>query len=213
LQVASLVCCAYCGILGYKFFGFPLNPKVKVDRRELTVYISSQIAHFHNFICSLDRRSSCNFRKISFFGLHLVHLFLSIRYINSVDAYSVECAPKEPSKASMKLGMLFCLWRAGLSCWSWGRFCYSFPASNLDFWHRMPRLIARIAIIVLIMFLISALNASTILKFLESTRKFTGFVHAVIVWIYWASKLQLISVQGYCYTCSHIIFLDYFSND
>ncbi|KAJ6939667.1 hypothetical protein NC651_005969 [Populus alba x Populus x berolinensis] len=37
---------------------------------------------------------------------------------------------------------------------------------------------------VLMMFLFSALNASTILKFLESTRKLTGFLHAVIVRIY-----------------------------
>lgn len=185
LQVASLVCCAYCGILGYKFFGFPLNPKVKVDRRELTVYISSQIAHFHNFRkISIFPRSSCNFRKISFFGLHLVHLFLSIRYINSVDAYSVECAPKEPSKASMKPGCYFAfdaqVFLADLEGGFATRFQLLIWISDTACQGLQLALLVRHTInwtAVLIMFLISALNASTILNFLESTRKFTGFLH------------------------------------
>ncbi|KAJ7007051.1 hypothetical protein NC653_006189 [Populus alba x Populus x berolinensis] len=112
-------------------------------------------------------------------------------YINSVDAYSVERAPKEPSKAFMKLGCYFAfdaqVFLADLEGGFASRFQLLIWISDTACQGLQLALLVRHIInwtAVLMMFLFSALNASTMSKFLESTRKFTGFLHAVIVRIY-----------------------------
>ena len=103
----------------------------------------------------------------------------------------MECAPKEPSKAFMKLGCYFAfdaqVFLADLEGGFATRFQLLIWISDTACQGLQLALLVRHTInwtAVLMMFLFSALNASTISKFLESTRKFTGFLHAVIVRIY-----------------------------
>ncbi|KAL3577059.1 hypothetical protein D5086_022342 [Populus alba] len=125
-----LVGCAYCGILGYKFFGFPLNPK----------------------------RIIMQLRK---------NFFLWSPFNSSVPFNQVFLADLEGGFAS----------RFQLLIWISDTACQGLQLALL-----VRHIINWTA--VLMMFLFSALNASTMSKFLESTRKFTGFLHAVIVRIY-----------------------------
>ncbi|KAB5568825.1 hypothetical protein DKX38_002618 [Salix brachista] len=55
------------------------------------------------------------------------------KYINSVDAYSVECASKEPSKAFMKLGCYFAFDALVFPADLGEGFATRFQLSNLDF--------------------------------------------------------------------------------